>query len=284
MLVQSSGNLLRTQIRQSRFVLNATDVDSLGQQTGHAVGIVIFVVEHDQHGGNGIASAAQVSQWDFFHMQMRLAVTRRNFRNVSYVRKLQTIIVDHLESLPDDDPLRQTELVWHLIGTDDRLRTARYYADDLSEDELAGATRTMADYIVTGADLDPKLVWVTSLLDLDALSADQTGKLCNRYQFDLLDALENDAKLPVKIQLIRSTRSRLERLAAADPSNAGWQRDLVVSNLNLANIGTEMGDALSAQQHFHNCHTILQGMRDRGMYLDPPIEQLLQQLDQLFGD
>ena len=37
----------------------------------------------------------------------------------------------------------------------------------------------------------------------------------------------------------RKTHAILERLAASDPSNAGWQRDLIVSNVKLSEITGE---------------------------------------------
>ena len=49
-------------------------------------------------------------------------------------------MADYLESLPRTDSLRQTELMVHLIGSDDRMRAAKYYSGELTAAEEAGAT------------------------------------------------------------------------------------------------------------------------------------------------
>ncbi len=207
------------------------------------------------------------SQWDFFHMQMRLAVARRSFRQDGYLRDLHTVIADHLETLPGSDPLRQTELMWHLIGTGDRLRTARYYAGALTAGDLAGATRTLADFILTGPELepDPELEWVTSLLELDELSSEQVHRLCDRYQFDLRDALENDARLPVKLQLVRAGAASAGAAGGADPTNAGWQRDLSVSHEQVGDVLLAQGDVAGALTAYRASLTI----RERLAASDP---------------
>jgi tetratricopeptide (TPR) repeat protein len=70
-----------------------------------------------------------------------------------------------------------------------------------------------------------------------------------------------------------------QRLAEADPGNAGWQRDLVVCHLKFGRLFQEQGDELPARNHLGQAHRTLQSMRSRAMFLDRPLEQLLQALD-----
>jgi tetratricopeptide (TPR) repeat protein len=73
------------------------------------------------------------------------------------------------------------------------------------------------------------------------------------------------------------------RLAASDPGNAGWQRDLAVSYYKLYGVASEAGQQAEAVQHLLRCREVLRGMKARGMHLDPPIAQLLEQLEQMPG-
>lgn len=100
-----------------------------------------------------------------------------------------------------------------------------------------------------------------------ALSHDRIG--------DVLYAQGNPSGTLAALQASFAIR---ERLAAADPRNAGWQRDLAVSYFKLATHCTRTNDA-DAADYWRRCHAVLQGMRAAGMFLDPPLLQLLGQLD-----
>ena len=68
-------------------------------------------------------------QWEFSHAQMRLTVARRNLKEAEKLRRLHGTIADHLESLPREDPLHETETMVHLIGAGDRVRAAAWQRD-----------------------------------------------------------------------------------------------------------------------------------------------------------
>jgi len=79
----------------------------------------------------------------------------------------------------------------------------------------------------------------------------------------------------------RASLAIRERLAAADPTNTEWQRDLSVSHYRLAHVANAAGRASEEREHLVRCREVLRGMRERGMHLDPPIAQLLEQLERL---
>ena len=120
------------------------------------------------------------SQWDFFHAQMRAAVERKWLHDGELPAQLHVSIADHLESLPESDPLRQAELMFHQIGTQDRLRAARYYAGlVVGGDELVGATRAAAEHVLAGLaeEGNPRLGWMLSLLEESALAAEERAAM-----------------------------------------------------------------------------------------------------------
>ena len=59
------------------------------------------------------------AQWDFAHAQMRAAVRRRNLGDEEALRAVHRILASHLAALPREDALHETELMVHLIGSDD---------------------------------------------------------------------------------------------------------------------------------------------------------------------
>jgi hypothetical protein len=69
-----------------------------------------------------------------------------------------------------------------------------------------------------------------------------------------------------------------ERLAAADPDNAQWQRDLYVSCWRMADL-TERTDPGQALGWWRKAHDALARMRARGMHLSPADEGFLEQLE-----
>lgn len=82
--------------------------------------------------------------------------------------------------------------------------------------------------------------------------------------------------------VLECTHAILLTDAAAEPSNSQWQRDLVVSYYKLATFAkqTNSGDATA---YWQKCLVVLRRMRDRQMFIDPPVAQLFQQLENQYG-
>ena len=174
-------------------------------------------------------------QWDFSHAQMRLAICRRSLADGAFVRSLHTAIADHLDALPKDDLLRQTEMMYHLIGTGDRVRAGAYYSSNLSQAEIAYATTCLSEHILLDVEEEntPGLTWVTSLIQQEALNDSQIRILCNRFNFNLLDALKDGAKVGTRISLIEAACARLSDLRHLVPDSAEYAGSLSLSYFNL---------------------------------------------------
>ncbi len=71
-------------------------------------------------------------------------------------------------------------------------------------------------------------------------------------------------------------------LTVQDPTNAEWQHDLAVTLYKLAQFSQKTEDQTGAADYLRRCHAALQGMRQHGMSPDPPLAQLLEQLDTAF--
>lgn len=198
-------------------------------------------------------------------------------------REVHAALADHLLALPREDALHESETMFHLIGADDKQRAALHYGDaSLTEGEAAGATARLGDHIIAtaGEETGPGLQWALALLEQELPQA-RLGSLCNRLIFDLRDVLENETRLGMKLRLLLATRDTMERLAAQDPGNAEWQRDLAVSWQRMALMAREAGRPDEERQHLLRCREVLRGMRARGMHLDPQAAAVLAQLEAL---
>jgi len=83
------------------------------------------------------------------------------------------------------------------------------------------------------------------------------------------------------LHFIRKSLKIRKKQAAIDQSCALSQHGLVVSYYQLAHAAQLAGEIEEEQFHLHQCHTILVFMRNAEMKLDPPLVQLLSQLDEI---
>ena len=74
-----------------------------------------------------------------------------------------------------------------------------------------------------------------------------------------------------------------ERLAASDPTNAAWQRALAVSHSSPSRSPQKAEDEAMMQAELRACFLVLDGMKRRGLHMDPPIANLHGQLAGMFG-
>jgi len=90
-------------------------------------------------------------RWDFAHAQMRHAITQTQLGQLNVEEVLHGTIADHLTALPQEDAIRLTELMYHLIGTSDQRRASAYLAwtaINSRASELQIATVTIAQHLL----------------------------------------------------------------------------------------------------------------------------------------
>ena len=208
-----------------------------------------------QHGASG--------QWDFTHGQMR-AAARSYMASLSVsAAEFDTEAAEHLLELPGDDPLRQTEAMVHLLGSEDWARAAGFYGGPaLSEAELKGATQVLADTVLAqggGVDRVLRLLGTAAESGID-------GTVAERLIFQLDDGILADrAQLSDRAALVAGTQRAFDRLAKADPGNAGWQRDLSVSQEKIGDVLRAQGNLPAALEAYRASLAI----RDRLAKADP---------------
>ena len=208
-------------------------------------------------------------QWDFAHAQMRSAARRYLAALSVSEAEFHAEASEHLLQLPREDPLRQTEAMVHLLGSEDWAKAARFYGDPaLTAPELDGAAQVLADGLLSTEEAALGLASVQHLLD--ALAGDPaadsiTGLVAERLVFDLDQKISTRASLQVQEGLHRRVERSFDRLAKADPGNAGWQRDLSVSHDRIGDVQSAQGNLPAALAAFQASHNIF----DRLAKADP---------------
>jgi hypothetical protein len=199
-----------------------------------------------------VARGAQ-GQWDFTHAQMREAALARYLPEESQRREGTRVLAAHFGGLAADDPLHQSETMGHLIGADDQAGAAALYGGELTDGELAGATAALAEHVLQAGEAGAG--WVAGLTE-QPLAAQALGRLGNRFNFNLNDALEARAPLAPRRRLLEASRSSFERLTKANPGSAGWQRCLSVSHIKIGALLMAQGDLAGAGAAFRASLTI----------------------------
>ncbi|OYW75661.1 MAG: hypothetical protein B7Z37_12275 [Verrucomicrobia bacterium 12-59-8] len=90
-----------------------------------------------------------------------------------------------------------------------------------------------------------------------------------------------DAEAALK-HYTRSLEQR-EKLLAANPDSGEAARDVVVSHYKLAAYCRQQGDQAGVVKHYRACYDLLHSRIAKGMTFDPPIVELHEQLQAVFG-
>ncbi len=206
------------------------------------------------------------AQWDFNHAQMRAAARSRLAALRLSQPQLHLLIADHLLTLAPDDPLRITETMVHLLASKDDIRAAQYYGDSsLSEAEVRGATRALADTVIAPPAGTP----ASAARDICRLLDPPDGSLCalvpERFLFNLGDATEQHVPLDARLIVLNSIERAFERMLRIKPDNAGWQRGLSVSYEKIGDVQVAQGNLPEALKSFRDGLAII----DRLARTDP---------------
>lgn len=217
-----------------------------------------------------------LGQWDFNHAQMRVAVCQYLSTHSVSVAEFHSAVADHLDSLPNDDPLRQSETMVHLLGSADWLRAAAFYADaSLTQPELDGATRVLTDAVLAKRGEDDCEGLNEALRLLNATTELQiVGVVAVRFLFNLDELILDRAELADRTRLLNAALIILDRRSKSDPGNAGWQRDLSVSHIKIGDALIDQGKLDEALKAYRDSLAI----RERLAATDPSNMQLQRSL------
>jgi tetratricopeptide (TPR) repeat protein len=198
-----------------------------------------------------------LAQWDFSHAQMRAAVRARFPAWSVREQNLHAMIADRLLSSPLTDPLRISEMMVHLLASEDWTRAAGYYGDRLlTNEELEGATQVL----VQSALNDPtELKAVLSVLSARSPSTDILR--VDRYLNVLLPALEGRANAKTKEALALVIRILLDKLHQQYPKDLKLYYDVILANIALGECSVTLGNVARANQWYRDALELAQSLR-----------------------
>ena len=186
-------------------------------------------------------------QWNFYHEQLREAVASWCESPPEYIRSLHHALASHLDSLPRNNQLRQTERMHHRIGAGDRLEAARLYAHvEHGSNELRAATGSLMGLVRSRED---GVAWIGSLLDETPLSAPERLLLSEKIIGPLHDAMANEGRVEQRRALLTMVRDRTAHMAAGAESGIDRhfaRRQHAVCLLRLADLAMDIGDRAQA--------------------------------------
>ena len=200
-------------------------------------------------------------QWDFSHEQMRAAVERQSLAVPSARLERHRQIAAHLSGL-DNDPLRQTELMFHLIQGDLRREAATLYSGPLSPEDGAGATAALASHILQGkgGEAGGEMEWVLSLAE-QPLAGSCIRTLCVRWSNHLAPALADDAPVGLRRTLAERVVLVMEELQRRAPDSADCARDLAASYNKLGDLHLALGACDRALEFYQKALGISEELR-----------------------
>ena len=182
-------------------------------------------------------------RWDFAHSQMRAAARAHLASQSVSETEFHAEAAGHLLQLPRTDPLRQTEAMVHLVGSEDWAAAARYFGDpELDNAELAGGRVALAGRLKDSRLAAAGMRCVERMLDTcieSQLPPEVIGLLAERL-FNLDELLGSYIPLHLVNELHERMRRSFSRILQTDPDNTRWQ-------IHASTLHNKVGDLLLAQ-------------------------------------
>ncbi|MCS7237483.1 MAG: ATP-binding protein [Thermoguttaceae bacterium] len=177
--------------------------------------------------------------WDFSHKLLRQAVVNRYLRDLQVRQRLHLFLAYHLQTLPEEDPLRRYELLFHLVKADDRARAAALLSNLPVGAEKLAVLLPLEHCIVTQAEEvpNPALSWLASLLLEPTLKPEQTASLCLFFHQDLIPWIQDQLDLISVRKLLEAARQSLSELLRLQPDRSDWAEQYQAIGEKLRSLG-----------------------------------------------
>jgi tetratricopeptide (TPR) repeat protein len=201
-----------------------------------------------------------LARWDFSHGQMRLAARQRLADMGVRETLLHQAIADHLLAASSDDPLRQTETMIHLLGSENWTRAAAYYGNaGLTEAEQQGATRALCDSVLNSPD-GPATAMTGVCRLLDAPDLDDYARMMSagRFVTQFEAAIRHHVPLEARRILLERTGVALER--PFGPYGEYAQSFLAVTCDNYGDVAMARGEVEPALDAYRAALAIKEGV------------------------
>jgi tetratricopeptide (TPR) repeat protein len=194
----------------------------LTRETGEQVGALYLAAlrrSFRQH----LVQRGAFAQWDFAHPEIRRAI-RRRLPGMDEAKRLHRIISEYLEGVPEEDGLRECELMFHYLGAEETLRAAQLYSSEISMAAEASATAALAAHAVGLGDA--WCDWLSGLVR-QPLALLPMRRLLVRIRSCLAPALADAGSLDEVYATAGVVRHRLLELLHEHPDDSSIGADLL---------------------------------------------------------
>jgi tetratricopeptide (TPR) repeat protein len=182
------------------------------------------------------------------------------------IEGLHRSVADHLEAAPREDDLRHAGLMWHLLGSGDRVRAGCYYVSISDSAEVEAATACLIERWLH--DLDrPFATGVALLHGLPmALPAHQRFDLADRFNTLLYPVARHDAPVAVRLHLAEHILATLldTRQGFDEDEKRDARADLfacVRAMIRVGDVRAELGEGERAQDQYQKARELLEPFR-----------------------
>lgn len=191
----------------------------------------------------------------FMSQEFRNAIEERYFHTRADKEKIHQQIARYLEKLPDNEPVKSSELMYHYIKGDQYAKAMHYFYPTLPVEEYKGAVEAVADQIIyygSGKAQDElglgKLF--TNFLSAKPIEQWDSYQLLLEVITSVYENLMNRIPLDAKKYILENSLSILNDLV-----QSGFKEEYVINRIligkrRLAELKTALGDAGSEMMYY----------------------------------
>jgi tetratricopeptide (TPR) repeat protein len=189
-------------------------------------------------------------QWNLAHSILRNSLKERITKDE--YEKTNDLIASYLLENPADDTLRISETMYHLMEADNKKEAAEHYGSELIKEEVAGATKVLAEGIINDKDKqpNPSLEWVVEIFNFPDLAYKIRRKTGENFQFPLYAELQIEGNINERLILIQNILPFQKRFYDAEPGSYFPTYDLAVSYEKLGELFKTTGQSDKALNFF----------------------------------
>jgi tetratricopeptide (TPR) repeat protein len=230
----------------SRNGLRESDLEQLIPQTENDnwdalmfAGLRHWFTAHLREEGDGL-------QWNLVHSILRNTLIEEMDKET--FKRLHNEIASLLLSLAAGDTLRASETMYHLLQAENTGQGVKYYTDELTEDEEAGATTVLAEAI---SNNEKGLDFCFELTEAAKENEERLWQLAKRFIYNLNETLEIEGNLDNRTELLKKLNSYLSQTESNYLLNTVYGYDYAALYERLGAIYQDIGNFDQALEYFN---------------------------------
>jgi tetratricopeptide (TPR) repeat protein len=207
-------------------------------------------------------------QWNLAHSILH-NILLDNLQEEGRKAKHQTV-GSYLRNLPDNDSLKISETMYHLMQANNKEMAAFYYGSYWWDaPQTDGSSKAMAEAVIIDETLGKSdwMDWLVSLPQYGDREKLNPRTISNNFIFSLFDKyFQTDINIQTRIRLVQSAEERMEELCHRVPDSVGYSYDICVTYIKLGNLYQQHGNFGEAATYYESSTTIAEELRSRSSH------------------